>query len=87
MSPTSRRWGGLDPDGYELSRIRPDESLFEAWDGNAGAFADQMDEATKELFRGDIVELVLNVAEAAGGTLGVGRISRAERDTVASNSA
>lgn len=62
---------------------RPDESLFNAWDGYARALADQMDEATKERFRGDIMDLVHEVAEAAGGTLGLGRVSRAERETMA----
>lgn len=62
---------------------RPDESLFKAWEGYARALADQMDEATKERFRGDILDLVHEVAEAAGGTLGIGRVSRAERETIA----
>ena len=62
---------------------RPDPSLFEVWDEYARALGGEMDEETRRRFRDDIIEVVRRVAESAGGTLGIGRISRAERETIA----
>lgn len=62
---------------------RPGEHLFEAWQGYAKALMEGMDEDTKRRVREDLIQRVRNVAEAAGGTLGMGRTSGAERDAIA----
>ena len=62
---------------------RPDRSLFEAWEGYVRALRDSMDEDTRARLRQDVAEMVRAVAESAGGTLGFGKVSGAERDAIA----
>ncbi len=62
---------------------RPGEHLFEVWQGYAKTLMEAMDDDTKRRFREDLLQRVRSVAEAAGGTLGMGRTSGAERDVIA----
>lgn len=63
---------------------RPDPRLFEAWQGSVHALAESMADETRQRFRADLLQRVRLVAQAAGGLLGLGRISQAERDAVSS---
>lgn len=62
---------------------RPDAGLFQAWDGYASALGQAMEPEARQQLREDVVGLVREVAESAGGTLGLGRVSRAEKEVIA----
>jgi len=62
---------------------RPDEAVFAAWREYVGELAKIMPAATLEKLRERTEELCRKVAKAAGGVLGIGSISSAERSTIA----
>lgn len=61
---------------------RPGEHLYEVWADYTKALVAEMDADTKRRFREDLMQRVRHVAEAAGGTLGMGRTSGAEREAI-----
>ncbi|MCY3963709.1 MAG: hypothetical protein OXG83_01620 [Acidobacteria bacterium] len=58
---------------------RPGVELLEAWKGYASALVAELDEADASAVRDDIMGRAQKVAEAAGGFLGLGSVSREER--------
>jgi hypothetical protein len=85
----STRRGGTIVEGGTAHRLledwlthRPGERLFEAWREYASALVSAMDRETKKRFREDLLGRARYVAEAAGGVVGVGTVSRAERDVL-----
>lgn len=62
---------------------RPGAELLEAWKGYAAALVAELDEADAATVRGDIMSRAQAVAEAAGGFLGLGSVSREERRMLA----
>jgi hypothetical protein len=61
----------------------PGAELLGAWKDYAGALAQSLDEAERESFRREMVSRARSVAEAAGGFLGMGKISDAEEAKIA----
>ncbi len=58
---------------------RPGVELLEAWKGYAGALVAELSESDAEAVRGDILGRAQKVAEAAGGFLGLGAVSKDEQ--------
>ena len=58
---------------------RPGAELLEAWKGYAAALIAELGEEDAAAVRGDIMGRAQKVAEAAGGFLGLGSVSREER--------
>ena len=57
---------------------RPAPELFRAWEQYLGALSGQLPERQREELRVEILARTRQVAEASGGLLGVGKISKAE---------
>jgi len=57
----------------------PDAELFEAWTGYVEALRAQLEEEETTALRESIIGLAHDVAEAAGGYLGIGSVSQAEK--------
>lgn len=62
---------------------RPGRELLEAWRAYVSALAELLDETERRALRQDVVSRARAVAEAAGGILGLGRISDAEEAMIA----
>ena len=60
-------------------RERPGRELLGAWKGYAGALAESLEPAERDALRREILDRARNVAEAAGGFLGLGKVSDAEQ--------
>ena len=58
---------------------RPGVELLEAWKGYADALVAELSESDAEAVRGDILGRAQKVAEAAGGFLGLGAVSKDEQ--------
>lgn len=58
---------------------KPSDNLFSAWKSFAKELCHQLTKTQRRQLHGDIYHRALRVAEAAGGFLGVGSISSAER--------
>ena len=69
-------------DGYELLQSwlakRPDPALLDAWEAYIKALVSQLNEEQNRLLRNQIVGFAKMVAAAAGGFLGIGRVSKSE---------
>ena len=74
-------------DGYELLqtwlRSRPDPALFDAWEAYIKALASQLNDEQNRLLKNQIVGFAKMVAAAAGGFLGIGKVSAAEEKSLA----
>lgn len=74
-------------DGYELLQTwlksRPDPALFEAWESYIKALASQLNDEQNRLLKNQIVGFAKMVAAAAGGFLGIGKVSSAEEKSLA----
>jgi hypothetical protein len=74
-------------DGYELLQSwlkrRPAPALAEAWEAYIKALASQLNDEQNKLLRNQIVGFAKMVAAAAGGFLGIGRVSAAEEKVLA----
>ena len=57
---------------------RPGRELLEAWRAYVSALAELLDETERRALRQDVVSRARAVAEAAGGILGLGKVSDAE---------
>lgn len=57
---------------------RPGPELLAAWKGYVGALVESLDVAERQALRDGILGRARSVAEAAGGFLGVGKVSDAE---------
>ncbi|MBP6631767.1 MAG: hypothetical protein KBG28_29220 [Kofleriaceae bacterium] len=68
--------------GYELLdgwlRKKPADSLFAAWEDYIKALASKLSAEQKAQLRGQIVGFAKVIAEAAGGFLGIGKVSGTE---------
>lgn len=73
-------------DGYELLQTwlksRPDPALFEAWESYIKALASQLNDEQNRLLKNQIVGFAKMVAAAAGGFLGIGKVSSAEEKSL-----
>lgn len=58
---------------------RPGPDLLEAWKGYVAALTESLDQDERQALRDGILDRAWGVAEAAGGFLGVGKISDAEQ--------
>lgn len=83
------RRGGTMVEGGTAYRLledwlthQPGERLFDAWQEYASELVTAMDRAAKERFREDLIGRARFVAEAAGGVVAIGRVSRAESDVL-----
>jgi len=69
-------------DGYELLtnwlKSKPTTALFEAWEAYIKALASQLNDEQNRLLRNQIVGFAKMVAAAAGGFLGIGKVSADE---------
>ena len=61
---------------------RPDWQLLDAWTRYVRLLVRRLDERDREALRDRIVDLARKVADAAGGTLGIGRISEREKEAL-----
>src|SRR6476660_7955133 len=66
-------------DGYELLtswlKSKPTKDLFDAWEAYIKALASQLNDEQNRLLRNQIVGFAKMVAAAAGGFLGIGKVS------------
>lgn len=73
---------GSDHPGREVLdgwlRERPGRELLEAWKGYAAALAESLEAPERDALRREILDRARSVAEAAGGFLGLGKVSDAE---------
>lgn len=60
----------------------PKSALYEAWAGYVDALVADMDEAQVEALKESILGLAHDVASAAGGLLGLGSVSKSEKDVL-----
>lgn len=69
-------------DGYELLQSwlqrRPEPGLIEAWEAYIKALTAQLNDEQNRLLKNQIVGFAKMVAAAAGGFLGIGRVSKQE---------
>lgn len=74
-------------DGYELLQTwlksKPDPALYEAWESYIKALAGQLNDEQNRLLRNQIVGFAKMVAAAAGGFLGIGKVSASEEKSLA----
>jgi hypothetical protein len=74
-------------DGYELLQTwlhkRPSDELIEAWEAYIKALAGQLNDEQRRLLKNQIVGFAKMVAAAAGGFLGIGRVSASEEKVLA----
>jgi hypothetical protein len=63
---------------------QPEEKLFETWQHYARAMMDDLDPELADMLRKRIVNRVRGVAEAAGGFLGLNKISDGEQAVIES---
>jgi hypothetical protein len=62
---------------------RPDESLTEAWKNYMGALKESLDPPAFNQLKAHIIKRAENVAQSAGGFLGLGnKVSDSERKTI-----
>ena len=59
-------------------KTRPPPELFAAWKDYVRATAGLLDEGARRALRAELLDRARSVAEATGGTLGIGRVSPAE---------
>jgi hypothetical protein len=74
-------------DGYELLQTwlghRPAPALVEAWEAYIKALVGQLNDEQNRLLKNQIVGFAKMVAAAAGGFLGIGRVSKSEEKVLA----
>ena len=74
-------------DGYELLQTwlkqKPPIELVEAWEAYIKALASQLNDEQNRLLKNQIVGFAKMVAAAAGGFLGIGRVSASEEKVLA----
>ena len=63
--------------------LRPDASLFASWGAYAVELSAQLEPGERRALREDIAKRARQVAETAGGFLGLGRVSDAEEKVLA----
>jgi hypothetical protein len=78
ISPTSSAYKMVE---HWLSQ-RPDEGLFEAWRAYASGLLERMTPAERAAFKSQLITNAQQVAEAAGGLLGYGRVSPSEHRVI-----
>ena len=73
--------------GYDLLQTwlkkKPTDELFTAWDAYIKALASQLNDEQNRLLKNQIVGFAKMVAGAAGGFLGIGRVSASEEKVLA----
>lgn len=73
---------GVGEDGHRLLErwleTPPPPELFTAWKDYVRATSGVLDEGARRALRAELLDRARSVAEATGGTLGIGRISPAE---------
>jgi hypothetical protein len=74
-------------DGYELLQTwlkrRPEPGLLDAWEAYIKALTGQLNDEQNKLLKNQIVGFAKMVAAAAGGFLGIGKVSAAEEKVLA----
>ena len=74
-------------DGYELLQAwlkrKPDSALLDAWEAYIKALVGQLNAEQNRLLKNQIVGFAKMVAAAAGGFLGIGRVSASEEKSLA----
>jgi hypothetical protein len=74
-------------EGYELLqgwlRKKPSSELFDAWQAYIKALAGQLNDEQNRLLKNQIVGFAKMVAAAAGGFLGIGKVSSGEEKVLA----
>lgn len=62
---------------------RPGADLLQGWKQYVRALCDKLDAAAQERLKHDLLDRAQKIAEAAGGVLGMGRVSAAEKAKLA----
>ena len=62
---------------------KPSEDLLEAWKGYVQAIGQIVSPEAKAILKKDVVQRARQVAEAAGGLLGIAAVSKAEESVLA----
>ena len=74
-------------DGHEFLSSwlakKPDDSLFEAWEGYIKSLLAQLNDEQTRLLKKQVVNFASLVAGSAGGFLGVGKVSGSEQKALA----
>lgn len=76
---------GIGPQSVEYALLerwlshRPDPTLLEAWEAYVCALCETLDPADRERLRAELLHATRATAEAAGGILGLARVSGAEQ--------
>ncbi len=58
---------------------KPDDTLFDAWEGYIKALASQLNDEQRRLLKKQIINFASLIAGSAGGFLGIGKVSGAEQ--------
>ena len=73
--------------GYELLSSwldkKPDDSLFDAWEGYIGSLTAQLNDEQTRLLKKQVLNFASLVAGSAGGFLGMGKVSGSEEKALA----
>jgi len=76
---------GMASDGLAVQMLetwlaeKPRRSLWNTWRKYAQAVSDSLSDSTSGLLSGEILRLSTAVAEASGGVLGIGKVSKEEK--------
>ena len=62
---------------------KPDESLFDAWEGYIKSLAAQLNDEQRRLLKKQIINFASLIAGSAGGFIGIGKVSGAEQKVLA----
>jgi hypothetical protein len=62
---------------------KPEDALFEAWEGYIKALAGQLNDEQRRLLKKQIINFASLIAGSAGGFLGIGKVSGAEQKVLA----
>jgi len=62
---------------------KPDESLFDAWEGYIKSLAAQLNDEQRRLLKKQIINFASLIAGSAGGFLGIGKVSGSEQKVLA----
>lgn len=62
---------------------KPDDTLFEAWEGYIKSLAAQLNDEQRRLLKKQIINFASLIAGSAGGFLGIGKVSGSEQKVLA----
>ena len=75
--------GGAPGKLFDRLAKKPDDKLFEAWEGYIKALSSQLDDEQRRLLKKQIINFASLIAGSAGGFLGIGKVSGSEQKVLA----